>query len=140
MKREIITGILEEDRIRQELRYLIDYFSERGHESCEILFGFAWGNDYYPGNEWPPVSVTFLNLESTISDVEQRNIGRLSTDDLFLTVDGLEFLFCHESDIHLSFETATPVIEHFYERWRMQEFQPSEWLHNTSKGHGTRVR
>jgi len=140
MKREVVTGILEEDQVRDELRYLVDHFSKNGEESCDVLFGFAWGNDYYPGNQWSYESVKLSSLESKISDVERRNIGRLANDDLFIKVGGLEFQFCHESDIHISFETTSPGIEHFYDRWLTNGFNPSVWIKDDSKGPGTRVR
>jgi hypothetical protein len=125
MKREVVTSILEENQVRVELRYLIDRFSKNGEEYCDVLFGFAWGNDYYPGNEWLYESVKLSRLESKISEVEQRHIGRLTNDDLFVKVGGLEFQFCHESDIHISFERISPEIEHFYERWLNKGFNPS---------------
>ncbi len=140
MKREVVTAILEENQIRDELQYLIDYFSKNGNEFCDVLFGYAWGNDYYPDNEWFYESVKLSGLKSKIFEIEQRNIGSLSNDDLFITVAGFEFLFCHESDIHISFETTSQAIEHFYERWLTMGFHPSEWIKNNSKGPGTKVR
>lgn len=140
MKREVVTGILEENQVRAELRYLIEHFSKSGEESCDVLYGFAWGNDYYSGNEWPCESVKLSSLESKVAAVEQRNIGSLANDDLFIKVGGIEFLFCHESDIHISFETTNPEIEHFYERWITNGFNPSEWIKDDPNGLGTKVR
>ncbi len=105
-----------------------------------MLFGVAWGFDYYPENEWPYESVKLASLVSIVSEVEQRDIGRLSKDDLFIKVGGLEFLFCHESDIHISFEATNPVIEHFYARWLAEGFSPSEWIKDAPKGSGTKLR
>ena len=140
MKREIVTRILDENQVREELRYLTEYFSKNGDESCDVLFGFAWGIDYYPGNEWPYETVKLQNLEAKILEVEQRNIGSLTNDDLFVKVGGIEFQFCHESDIHISFKKNNSEIEHFYQRWITKGFDPSEWLKDAPKGPGTRVR
>ena len=140
MKREVVTRVLEEDQVRGELRYLIDHFTENGEESCEVLFGWPWGNDYYPGNEWSDETVELASLGSKISEVERRNIGRLTRADLFIKVGGIEFQFCHESDIHILFETTGPEIEHFYDRWLAKGFNPKEWIKDDPKGPGTRVR
>jgi hypothetical protein len=140
MNREVVTGTLEENQVRAELRYLIAHFSNSGEDSCDVLFGFAWGNDYYPGNEWPYESVKLSSLDSKISEVENRNIGSLANDDLFIKVGDISFQFCHESDIHISFETTNPDVEHFYERWLANGFSPGEWIRDDPKGPGTRVR
>ena len=140
MKREVVTSILEENQVRAELRYLIEHFFKSGDESCDVLFGWAWGNDYYPGNNWRYESVKLSSLESKISEVEQRNIGGLAHDDVFVKVGGIEFQFCHESDIHISFEARNPETEHFFERWLTKGFDPSEWIKDDPMGPGTRVR
>ncbi len=141
MKREIRTSILEEEQIRGELGYLIKCFSEKGQESCEILFGYAWGVDYYPGKEWSYESVKLSKLEVKISEVEQLEIGSLANDNLWVQVGGLEVLFCHESDIHILFKTTNSEIEHFYERWLTLGFNPSEWIKDDPRGGiGTKVR
>jgi len=140
MKREIKTNILEEEQVRGELQYSIKYFSEKGFESCEILFGFAWGIEYYPGNKWYDESVKLSELEAKISEVEQREIGSLASDDLFVQVGELKVRFCHESDIHIAFETTNSDVEHFYARWLALGFNPSEWIKDDPEGPGTKVR
>jgi hypothetical protein len=140
VKREITTSILEEEQVRDELQYLIKYFSEKGFESCEILFGSFWGIYYYPGDKWYDETVKLSELEAKISEVEQLDIGSLSNDNLFVRVGGLEFLFCHESDIHILFKTTNSDVEHFYERWLALGFNPSEWIKDDPEGPGTKVR
>ena len=140
MKREIVTKILERTKILEELAFVAEYFESKDEDSCELLFGFAWGNEYYPGNEWPYESVKLNNLVEKVVDVEESGIGRLGSDDLFIKVKNLEFQFCHESDIHISYEEVTHEAEHFYERWQQQGLEPSEWLKNELKGPGEKLR
>lgn len=140
MKREVVTKILQEREVREELKYLIEYYAAEGEESCKVLFGFAWGNDYYPGNEWPEEEVPLQELLQKVESVEKTGIGRISQDDFFIYVGELEFLFCHESDIHIIFLKHKPEIEHFYGRWEKQGFKPSEWIKDQKVGPGTRVR
>ena len=140
MKREIVTRILERPQILEELAFLAEYFESKGEDSCELLFGFAWGNEYYPANEWPYEAVKLKQLSEKVADVEQSGIGRLSSDDLFVKVRNLEFKFCHESDIHISYAEITPDAEYFFERWHGQGFEPGEWLKSDIKGPGERLR
>lgn len=140
MKREVVTRILAKPEAERELEYLVEYYTEKGEQNCKVLFGFAWGNDYYPGKEWPEEEISITELPRKVKSVEETGIGNIGGDDLFVYVGGLEFLFCHESDIHIIFSSHVPEIEHFFSRWVTQGFEPSEWIKDQKIGPGTRVR
>jgi hypothetical protein len=140
MKREVLTYPLSKQQLREELRHFVEFFSDKGNATCCVLFGSAWGNDYYPSNEWLEETVALGHLIAKVEEVEAAGHGTLGTDDLFLKVSGLEFLFCNDSDIHISFVEHQPDIEHFYQRWKELGFKPAEWLKNERHGPGERVR
>ena len=48
MLREIVTSPIERKQLHEELDFMVQYFLEKGVTTCTVLFGFAWGNDYYP--------------------------------------------------------------------------------------------
>ena len=126
MEREIRTHPLTAEQVRGELRYFVEYFRGIGKEDWEILFGYAWGTEYYPGNEWAYESIELVDLERKVSEVESSGTGVLSRDDLFVRTEGLEFRFCHESDLHISFDQSTADVENFYDRWASLDFHPTE--------------
>lgn len=140
MNREILTYPISQEQINEELSFMVEYFSKKGVDKCEVLFGFAWGNDYYPGSEWPDEEIGLDCLIKKVDEVEASGIGRLGRDDLFIKISGLEFRFCNDSDVHIYFQTANDDVEYFYTRWKEMGYQPAEWLKNQEKGPGERVR
>jgi len=140
MECEICTSQLIKELLQKELSHIVWYFTEKGTVVCHILFGFAWGMDYYADNEWISEPIALDDLINKIAKVENSGIGHLGQDDLFVKVSNLEFRFCNDSDIHIYFKEHSPDIEYFYSRWRELGYQPSERIKNEKHGPGERVR
>lgn len=140
MEREILTYPIEKDQVHDELVFFVEYFSGKGFEDCEILFGFAWGIEYYPGKDWPYEKIKLSNLIEKVDEVEASGIGSLGYDDLFIKIADLEFRFCNDTDIHIYFEKSNEDIEFYYTRWKQLGYQPAEWIKNQKNGPGERVR
>ena len=141
--REILTYPIEAAEIREELLFVLEYFRARGHSSCEVLFGWAWGNDYYPTDEWAYRTCDLGSVLPEVERAEQAGWGKLGQDDLYLkfpTLD-LEFRFCNDSDLHISFDQASDVVESFYSRWKARGFSPAEWAKRSDgSSPGERIR
>lgn len=140
MNREILTHPLSKEQLRNEFRHFAKFFSAKGVSTCQVLFGFAWGNEYYPGNEWTEENIALASLVKKIEEVEGSGMGALGRDDLFVKVPGMEFQFCHESDVHIFFGEDHPDVESFFQRWKKLGFKPAEWLKNGEKGVGQKIR
>lgn len=140
MEREILTYPVTAEQMNNELSFMVEYFSNKGIEKCSVLFGFAWGNDYYPGNEWLDEEIELKSLIQKVKEVEASNIGTIGKDDLFVKVQELEFRFCHDSDVHIYFLNHNDDIEFYYSRWKQLGYQPTECLKTQEKGPGERVR
>ena len=140
MEREILTYPITADELNDELAFVAQYFSKKGVENCSVLFGFAWGNEYYSTNEWFDEQIALSNLVEKVREVEASGIGKIGRDDLFVNIAGLEFRFCNDSDVHIYFTEHSDEIEYFYSRWKALGYQPAEWLKNEEKGPGERVR
>lgn len=140
MEREILTYPMSAEQLNDELSFMVEYFSNKGIETCSVLFGFAWGNDYHPGNEWFDEEMALKVLIQRVKEVEGSGIGSIGRDDLFVKLSGLEFRFCNDSDVHIYFTSHSEDIEFFYSRWKQLGYQPAEWLKNQEKGPGERVR
>jgi hypothetical protein len=129
MSHEICTNPIDRVQMNEELAFFAQYFRRLGHQHCEALFGFAWGNDYYPDSAWTARSITLEGLVDEVRRVEAAGFGQLGADDLFVTVPPLElkFRFCNDSDIHIEFDQPDDVTELFYQRWKSRGFSPAEW-------------
>lgn len=113
------TLYLSPQQVREELQALLDAARAIGIERCTVVFGFAWGNDYYPGNRWTPVELSLGDLRREVTHAESLGWGPLTDNDLTLEfpphVD--QFLFCHENDIHVHTTRKGPLFEAMNERW-----------------------
>lgn len=140
MEREILTYPISRMQLNDELVFMVEYFSNKGVEKCSVLFGFAWGVEYYPGNEWNAEEIPISELIDKVHEVETSGIGTIGKDDLFVKVQGLEFRFCNDSDVHIYFSSPNDDVEFYYSRWKQLGYQPAEWLKTQEKGPGERVR
>ena len=129
MSRAITTYPIKAAQMKEELAFFAQYFQHLGHEYCEVLFGFAWGSEYYPTSEWNRVRIPLASLEDEVQRVEVAGLGELGSDDLFVSVPPLdvEFRFDNDSALHISFAEPGEVAEFFYQRWKSSGFTPAEW-------------
>ena len=140
MKREILTHPIDAELVLAELEYFVEYFHNQGVSDCHVLFGFAWGMDYYPTSEWLEETIQLTDLINKVESVQSKGIGKIGQDDLVVKVADLEFLFCNDSDIHIVFEKDSQHIEHFYERWKEKKYNPAEWLKTNGPEPNKRIR
>ncbi len=105
-----------------------------------MLFGWAWGNDYYLSDEWQSEQIALAELSAKVREVESSGIGGFGADDLFVEINGYEFTFCHESDIHLEYEVGSEITEALWERWSKKGYSPAEYLQNDERGPGELIR
>jgi hypothetical protein len=141
MSRQILTSVLDREALERELDKIVRYFSERSVNSCRVLFGFAWGNAYYPGATWEDEEVQFSDLRRKVGEVETSGIGALGSDDLFVKVEDVEIQFCHDSDLHIHFDQqGNAHAEAFFSRWQALGYSPAEWVTTGKPGPGEKVR
>lgn len=129
MQTQIVTRFIGLSAMRAELAFLVQHLQQVGYEYCEVLFGFAWGNDYYPTSKWDYVRFPVAGLTGEVERVEAAGMGCLGADDLFVLLpdSGVKFCFCHENDLHLSSISTDGVHAFFFRRWLEMGFVPSEW-------------
>jgi len=134
MNREILTYPIERNQIREEFYFFVEYFSKKGFQFCYVLVGSSWGNKYHITTNWDYEKVSFSELLNKVNYLEDKEYGKLGSDDLFIKFDSLpiEFLFCNDSDIHIKFVETTEIVESFYERWKTFGYSPAEWQHDES--------
>jgi len=109
--------LLAKDQYKSELDFLISYFQQNNVKSVEILFGFFWGNFF---GDWDTIIVSPDNITNTISKAEKETGEQFYENDLFIenSKENLSIHFCHEGDIHLSFEGENQLVDTLLERWQ----------------------
>lgn len=134
--REILTYPLTDTQFREEFAFLVQYFTSKRYTSCSLIFGWAWNTEYYGANDYEKEEVPLSGLESKVAAVEASGIGVLGNDNLYISLAGLHFRFCDDSDIHMTFDVSNDDVEFFYSRWRRLGYRPAQWLKTQSKGPG----
>ncbi|HET6431576.1 hypothetical protein [Dyella sp.] len=124
MSGELLTRPLSREELDDELSWLVQALSSRGVASCQVLFGFAWGNGYYPTAKWEYEQIALGELVAAVDSVEERGLGRLGWDDLWvqLAEPAVEYRFCNDSDLHLKFAEPSWVVELTQARWQERGF------------------
>jgi hypothetical protein len=139
VERELFTYPLEDIALRAELAFTLEHLRECGFAECKVLFGYAWGMEYYPDDQWVSEALPIASVLAKVAEVEGRGIGRLGSDDLDLEFPSFSFLFCNDSDVHLRFSEDGPLIEFFFSRWGRLGYKPAEWR-TTQGGQKVKVR
>ena len=114
----IFTKVLAETEYKNWLSEIIEILKNNDIHEVEILFGVAWGNEY---KDWTPFKVDVEEIVNEIKEAEKMNVGRFSHDDFFIMVSEIEveILFCHECDMHLSFNDQNRVVSAIINEWEI---------------------
>lgn len=99
------------------LAEIISIFRATKILEIEMMFGFAWGNDY---KDWTPFIVPTDNIMVELDKAEKSGAGSFFNDDTFFYLPELtcEILFCHEYDIHLEFDQSNITVNSIIEAWK----------------------
>lgn len=133
--KQIKTKELSSETIWTELRDFLKWVESQGLREAEILFGFAWGNYIYPTKDWVYIKLPLADIETRLKDEEKNLTGKLGSDDLYIRHPDLPFelQFCHESDIHIWFESTSPMLGTIFADWKRKGFAPTEWMKENDK-------
>ena len=116
-----ITRLLPLDNLQTELSSILDALESCRIIQIELLFGFAWGNEYL---NWEPIRVRPEQMSSEIQKAETTSSGKFGKDDLFITLvdEPTQVLFCHEGDIHLSYDETTEFVKRVIGDWQQKQY------------------
>ena len=123
----MLTYPVSSTQLWDELAFTLEHLGECGIPECNVLFGYAWGNEYYADDQWVAEPMALSDVIAKVTEVEGRGIGRLGSDDLYLEFPTFSFLFCNDSDVHLRFCEDAPLVEFFFSRWERLGYKPAEW-------------
>ena len=127
MEQLAITKTLNKESFKHELSSVVSILNDNSIYSVNILFGFAWGNEY---RNWIPFEIKTTDIESEIAKAEQLGVGKFGSDDFYVLLGEdeteIEILFCHEQDIHLSFKRLSLIVRNIIERWQERKILQSK--------------
>ena len=120
---EIVTNILTEEQIRQELRDTILFLSQREVKEVEVSFAFTPDSpelDDVGVHHTVPVP----ELLSFVAERERTKGFRLGRYDCWIELPrfNAQFRFCNDRDIHVSSESPE-VLDSIRAHWRARGFQ-----------------
>jgi len=112
----VFSKILNREELILAVNKIISILTRNNVERVEISFGFMWGRD---GEEWIDYDVSTAEISERIENEENLNNGKLGKDDFWISIKELEvqILFCHESDIHLCYNSENYITQAILEKW-----------------------
>ncbi len=97
---DLRTGYLDYEQLGAEVVNVADDLLGFGIETVYVSFGF--GCERGKAVQWEEVPVPTRGLVQFITDSEADGTFALREADLQICVPGVEFLLCHERDVHCS--------------------------------------
>lgn len=92
---------------------LIDFlesFLPQFEGEVDVMFGWAWAMEFY---NWEERTMPITMVRGEVQSAESQDFGSLGDDDLYVRVKShdLEIHFCHEGDLHISFDAVGNMVE-----------------------------
>ncbi|MFT3912111.1 MAG: hypothetical protein QM737_21980 [Ferruginibacter sp.] len=115
----IYTKVLDQHKLKTMLHMIIEGLKKSNIDQVDLLFGWYWGKEYR--NEIP-VKTKVDDLITEINKPIDLNLGKLGSDDVSIIVTEMEmeFLFCHDGDIHFSFNQTNELAEYIISYWESE--------------------
>lgn len=127
----VLTGELTREQMQGELRHVVTELQRAGVLTCEVEFGFAWNL----ADDEKVSAVALVEVEAMVKDQEHLGAGVFGEDDVRLRMDGIEVLFCHDSDIHvLCKDERYRLVIGWADRWSALGYSRSFWRRDPKTG------
>ena len=110
---QMTMGITIQPYPREDLlrfaNFLMHILEDEQIDFIEVMYGWFWGNKIF---NWEHREVPVLKLLGEVADIENRGIGKIGDDDLFIWYRqaDLEVQLCHEADIHILYSDHLPIV------------------------------
>src|SRR5687768_15887041 len=111
---ELSTGYLDFEQLDAEVVNIADDLLAFGVETAFVTFGF--GCERGKAVQWEEIPVPVRDLVQFVAESESEGMFELGEADLHVRAGGVEFLLCHERDVHCSGEEC-PLLAAVRKRW-----------------------
>lgn len=128
---ELSTGYLDFEQLDSEVLAIVEDFQAFDVGTVYVTFGFGCESDLFVQSEEVPVHTS--DLARFVADCEADETFDLGGSDLYLRGGGVEFLLCHERDVHCSGEES-PLLLSVRKRWS-REYEHSYERRSGGEGH-----
>ncbi|MSR56530.1 MAG: hypothetical protein EXS05_02515 [Planctomycetaceae bacterium] len=120
---ELTTGLLSRDEYLRAIVRVIEFVRLNGVSNVLVAYGFDC--DCPQEQLYEDVAMPLDRLQPFIAESEAAGVYRLGQNNLHVkdTTGRIEFLFCHESDIHFVSEDRE-LIERLKAAWMAEGFSP----------------
>jgi hypothetical protein len=119
---EILTNILSEEEVRQELGDTMLLLTQRGVTDATVSFGFTPDSPDLDDVGMRYI-VPVVDVPSFVAERERKKGFQLGLYDCWIEPSGLDarFLFCNDRDIHFTSESAE-LLDSIRAHWRAKGF------------------
>jgi len=96
---EISSGILNENKLREELSYIITFFKKHSSKA-NYMYGMACNVDME--EQWKDIPININDINKKVSELNDKGIFKYCDSDLYISDgnDKFTFLLCHECDVY----------------------------------------
>ena len=109
------SGYLSAEEMQTEMEAVLRYLGSKSATSLTIMYGFGCDVD----DPYKEIPIQLTDVKTFIKQGLDNGVWRLGDDDFHIAAPSLstEFLFCHESDIHLT-SGDRDTLAYFVKRWK----------------------
>jgi hypothetical protein len=121
------TKELDRTLLLEDVDHLIMLCRQHGIDKFTVLFGWAWGYDFY---NWIPQQMDCARLPTEITQAEQVQWGPFGQNDVLVTIPEyqLEVEYSHHSSIHLHYDSENDFVSAIRSRWKEKEWEANKAL------------
>jgi hypothetical protein len=103
-KAALLSKVVPAAEILRAVEALPEFLTRRGYRQCSVMHG--WGSAQPVESLWKPTDIVVQALPEFVASALARKDFVAGDSDLYVEVvePAAQFLFCHESDIHLQCE------------------------------------
>lgn len=116
----IYSKVLDHHRSTLMLDQLVKHLVENDIQQVQIIFGWNWIDEY---KDRVSHNVRVHDLIKEVNKAEHLGLGQLGSDDVSINLPGMEtiILFCHDGDIHLSFNKTNELVNSIISGWEAEQ-------------------
>jgi len=119
---EILTNILSEETLREELEHAMSFLAQRGISDVAVSFGFTPDAPQLD-DVGVRYTIPIADVPSFIAERERTKGFQLGMYDCWIEPSALaaRFLFCNDRDVHVTSESAE-LLDSLRAHWRAKGF------------------
>ena len=122
---EIRTGLLNIEQLKTELETVIARFNSKNVQQVTVMYGFDCELDQ--AELYKEITIDVSDINAFIKCSESEGIYKFGDNDFYISVKPLdmEFLFCHESDVHFT-SSDNEIFAQIKQEWQNEGYEAYE--------------